>query len=133
MSRCKRKRFLAFMLTVAMLLGVMPVDLLGGIASVKAAETVHEVNFTKLPVEGKKDTDPFTNDMMADSYYALVGSAMCRLNSEATKVKAVELSNKEGKSAINFTVSGTATLEVKFSSTGGGKTSKLALKKMEHR
>lgn len=60
MSRCKRKRFLAFMLTVAMLLGVMPVDLLGGIASVKAAETVHEVNFTKLPVEGKKDTDPFT-------------------------------------------------------------------------
>ena len=47
------------MLTVAMLLGVMPVDLLGGIASVKAAETVHEVNFT-LPVEGKKDTDPFT-------------------------------------------------------------------------
>ena len=42
------------MLTVAMLLGVMPVDLLGGIASVKAAETVHEVNFTKLPVEGKK-------------------------------------------------------------------------------
>lgn len=129
MSRCKRKRFLAFMLTVAMLLGVMPVDLLGGIASVKAAETVHEVNFTKLPAEGKKDTDPFTNDMMADSYYALVGSAMCRLNSEATKVKAVELSNKEGKSAINFTVSGTATLEVKFSSTGGGKTSKLALKK----
>lgn len=129
MSRCKRKRFLAFMLTVAMLLGVMPVDLLGGIASVKAAETVHEVNFTKLPVEEKKDTDPFTNDMMADSYYALVGSAMCRLNSEATKVKAVELSNKEGKSAINFTVSGTATLEVKFSSTGGGKTSKLALKK----
>lgn len=129
MSRCKRKRFLAFMLTVAMLLGVMPVDLLGGIASVKAAETVHEVNFTKLPVEGKKDTDPFTNDMMADSYYALVGSAICRLNSEATKVKAVELSNKEGKSAINFTVSGTATLEVKFSSTGGGKTSKLALKK----
>lgn len=129
MSRCKRKRFLAFMLTVAMLLGVMPVDLLGGIASVKAAETVHEVNFTKLPVEGKKDTDPFTNDMMADSYYALVGSAMCRLNSEATKVKAVELSNKEGKSAINFTVSGTATLEMKFSSTGGGKTSKLALKK----
>lgn len=129
MSRCKRKRFLAFMLTVAMLLGVMPVDLLGGIASVKAAETVHEVNFTKLPVEGKKDTDPFTNDMMADSYYALVGSAMCRLNSEATKVKAVELSNKEGKSAINFTVSGTTTLEVKFSSTGGGKTSKLALKK----
>lgn len=129
MSRCKRKRFLAFMLTVAMLLGVMPLDLLGGIASVKAAETVHEVNFTKLPVEGKKDTDPFTNDMMADSYYALVGSAMCRLNSEATKVKAVELSNKEGKSAINFTVSGTATLEVKFSSTGGGKTSKLALKK----
>lgn len=129
MSRCERKRFLAFMLTVAMLLGVMPVDLLGGIASVKAAETVHEVNFTKLPAEGKKDTDPFTNDMMADSYYALVGSAMCRLNSEATKVKAVELSNKEGKSAINFTVSGTATLEVKFSSTGGGKTSKLALKK----
>ena len=55
MSRCKKKRFLAFMLTVAMLLGVMPVDLLGGIASVKAAETVHEVNFKKLSVpEGEK-------------------------------------------------------------------------------
>lgn len=129
MSRCKKKRFLAFMLTVAMLLGVMPVDLLGGIASVKAAETVHEVNFTKIPAEGKTDKGSFTNDMMADSYYTLVGSAMCRLNSAATKVTAVELTDKEGKSAINFTVSGTATLEVKFSSTGGGKTSKLALKK----
>ena len=78
MSRCKKKRFLAFMLTVAMLLGVMPVDLLGGIASVKAAETVHEVNFTKIPAEGKTDKGSFTNDMMADSYYTLVGSAMCR-------------------------------------------------------
>lgn len=129
MSRCKRKRFLAFMLTVAMLLGVMPVDLLGGIASVKAAETVHEVNFTKISAEGKTDKDPFTNDMMGDSYYTLVGSAMCRLNSAATKVTAVELKDKEGLSAINFTVNGTATLEVKFSSTGGGKISKLALKK----
>ena len=52
MSRCERKRFLAFMLTVAMLLGVMPVDLLGGIASVKAAETVHEVNL----IIGMSDT-----------------------------------------------------------------------------
>ena len=129
MSRCKRNRFLAFMLTVAMLLGVMPVDMLGGIASVKAAETVHEVNFTKISAEGKTDKGPFTNDMMGDSYYTLVGSAMCRLNSKGTKVTAVELKDKEGLSAINFTVSGTATLEVKFSSTGGGKTSKLALKK----
>lgn len=129
MSRCKRKRFLAFMLTVVMLLGVMPVDLLGGIASVKAAETVHEVNFTKISAEGKTDKGPFTNDMMGDSYYTLVGSAMCRLNSKGTKVTAVELTEKEGLSAINFTVNGTATLEVKFSSTGGGKTSKLALKK----
>lgn len=129
MSRCKRKRFLAFMLTVAMLLGVMPVDLLGGIASVKAAETVHEVNFTKIPAEGKKDDDPFTNDMMTDSYYTLFGEATCRLNGKATKVTAVQLTNKEGKSAINFTVSGTATLEVKFSSTGSGKKSQLALKK----
>lgn len=129
MSRCKRKRFLAFMLTVAMLLGVMPVDLLGGIASVKAAETVHEVNFTKISAEGKTDKDPFTNDMMGDSYYTLVGSAMCRLNSAATKVTAVELKDKEGLSAINFTVNGTATLEVKFCSTGKTNNSQLALKK----
>lgn len=129
MSRCKKKRFLAFMLTVAMLLGVMPVDLLGGIASVKAAETVHEVNFTKIPAEGKTDKGSFTNDMLGDSYYTLVGSAMCRLNSAATKVTAVELTDKEGKSAINFTVSGTANLEVKFCSTGKTNNSQLALKK----
>ena len=129
MSRCKRKRFLAFMLTVAMLLGVMPVDMLGGIASVKAAETVHEVNFTKISAEGKTDKGPFTNDMMGDSYYTLVGSAMCRLNKAATKVTAVELTDKEGLSAINFTVSGTATLEVKFCSTSSKNTSQLALKK----
>lgn len=129
MSRCKRKRFLAFMLTVAMLLGVMPVDLLGGIASVKAAETVHEVNFTKIPAEGKTDKGSFTNDMLGDSYYTLVGSAMCRLNSAATKVTAVELTDKEGLSAINFTVNGTANLEVKFCSTGKTNNSQLALKK----
>lgn len=129
MSRCKRNRFLAFMLTVAMLLGVMPVDLLGGIASVKAAETVHKVNFTEIPVEGKEGDDPFTNDMMADSYYTLFGDAICKLNSGKTKVTAVQLTNKEGKSAINFTVSGTATLEVKFCSTGKTNNSQLALKK----
>lgn len=129
MSRCKRKRFLAFMLTVAMLLGVMPVDLLGGIASVKAAETVHAVDFTKISAEGKTDKGPFTNDMMGDSYYTLVGSAMCRLNKAATKVTAVELTDKEGLSAINFTVNGTATLEVKFCSTSSKNTSQLALKK----
>lgn len=129
MSRCKKKRFLAFMLTVAMLLGVMPVDLLGGIASVKAAETVHEVNFTKIPAEGKTDKGSFTNDMLGDSYYTLVGSAMCRLNSAATKVTAVELTDKEGLSAINFTVNGTANLEVKFCSTGKTNNSQLALKK----
>ena len=129
MSRCKKKRFLAFMLTVAMLLGVMPVDLLGGIASVKAAETVHEVNFTKIPAEGKADKGSFTNDMLGDSYYTLVGSAMCRLNSAATKVTAVELTDKEGLSAINFTVNGTANLEVKFCSTGKTNNSQLALKK----
>lgn len=129
MSRCKKKRFLAFMLTMAMLLGVMPVDLLGGIASVKAAETVHEVNFTKIPAEGKTDKGSFTNDMLGDSYYTLVGSAMCRLNSAATKVTAVELTDKEGLSAINFTVNGTANLEVKFCSTGKTNNSQLALKK----
>lgn len=117
------------MLTVAMLLGVMPVDLLGGIASVKAAETVHEVNFTKIPAEGKTDKGSFTNDMLGDSYYTLVGSAMCRLNSAATKVTAVELTDKEGLSAINFTVNGTANLEVKFCSTGKTNNSQLALKK----
>ena len=117
------------MLTVAMLLGVMPVDLLGGIASVKAAETVHEVNFTKIPAEGKADKGSFTNDMLGDSYYTLVGSAMCRLNSAATKVTAVELTDKEGLSAINFTVNGTANLEVKFCSTGKTNNSQLALKK----
>ncbi len=46
MSRCKRKRFLAFMLTVAMLLGVLPVDMLGGIASVKAAENANASGVT---------------------------------------------------------------------------------------
>lgn len=117
------------MLTVAMLLGVMPVDLLGGIASVKAAETVHAVDFTKISAEGKTDKGPFTNDMMGDSYYTLVGSAMCRLNKAATKVTAVELTDKEGLSAINFTVNGTATLEVKFCSTSSKNTSQLALKK----
>ena len=46
MSRCKRKRFLAFLLTVAMLLGVLPVDMLGGIASVKAAENANASGVT---------------------------------------------------------------------------------------
>ena len=46
MSRCKRKRFLAFLLTVAMLLGVLPVDMLGGIASVKAEENANASGVT---------------------------------------------------------------------------------------
>ena len=77
MSRCKKKRFLAFMLTVAMLLGVMPVELLGGIASVKAAETVHEVNFVSIDTSVTEDkTNIPQGSTYGDGYFKVIGSTV---------------------------------------------------------
>lgn len=63
------------MLTVAMLLGVMPADLLGGIASVKAAETVHEVNFVGIDssVTSDKANIP-EGSTYGDGYFKVIGS-----------------------------------------------------------
>ena len=109
MSRCKKKRFLAFLLTVAMLLGVMPVDLLGGIASVAAAETVAAVeepeaqavsgndavdtyaagktyvleakDLTVFDKGAKKDGD--TESAGTDKYFTLIYSSSSAVNSSS--------------------------------------------------
>lgn len=124
MSRCKKKRFLAFMLTVAMLLGVMPVDLLGGIASVKAAETVHKVDFTKGTATN--DTAPVSTGKY-DDYYSISGAVQYRTNSDGS-VKAIQIEKKENGS-IDFTVSGTASVSIFASSTGGSNQSDIGLLK----
>ena len=127
MSRCKRKRFLAFMLTVAMLLGVMPVDLLGGIASVKAAETVHEVNFVGIDssVTSDKANIP-EGSTYGDGYFKVIGSKATFRYSEKKGQYCIELPSNN-KSRIQFTVSGTASVSVFASSTGSGQDSDIAL------
>lgn len=131
MSRCKKKRFLAFMLTVAMLLGVMPVDLLGGIASVKAAETVHEVNFKKLSVpEGEKtqSTTAVITPITYGDYFKASGKVYYYFDSKFTKVNALLL-DKNGQGDISFTIAGSAVVSIAASSTGGDKSSLIALRK----
>lgn len=127
MSRCKKKRFLAFMLTVAMLLGVMPVDLLGGIASVKAAETVHEVNFVGIDssVTSDKANIP-EGSTYGDGYFKVIGSKATFRYSEKKGQYCIELPSNN-KSKIQFTVSGTASVSVFASSTGSGQDSDIAL------
>ena len=127
MSRCKRNRFLAFMLTVAMLLGVMPVDMLGGIASVKAAETVHEVNFVGIDssVTSDKANIP-EGSTYGDGYFKVIGSKATFRYSEKKGQYCIELPSNN-KSRIQFTVSGTASVSVFASSTGSGQDSDIAL------
>lgn len=112
------------MLTVAMLLGVMPVDLLGGIASVKAAETVHKVDFTKGTATN--DTAPVSTGKY-DDYYSISGAVQYRTNSDGS-VKAIQIEKKENGS-IDFTVSGTASVSIFASSTGGSNQSDIGLLK----
>lgn len=112
------------MLTVAMLLGVLPVDMLGGIASVKAAETVHEVDFTKGTATG--DTAPVSTGKY-DDYYSISGEVQYRTNSDGS-VKAIQIEKKESGS-IDFTVSGTASVSIFASSTGGSNSSDIGLLK----
>lgn len=115
------------MLTVAMLLGVMPVDLLGGIASVKAAETVHEVNFVGIDssVTSDKANIP-EGSTYGDGYFKVIGSKATFRYSEKKGQYCIELPSNN-KSKIQFTVSGTASVSVFASSTGSGQDSDIAL------
>lgn len=115
------------MLTVAMLLGVMPVDLLGGIASVKAAETVHEVNFVGIDssVTSDKANIP-EGSTYGDGYFKVIGSKATFRYSEKKGQYCIELPSNN-KSRIQFTVSGTASVSVFASSTGSGQDSDIAL------
>lgn len=130
MRQRKTKRFLAFMLTVAMLLGVLPVDMLGGIVSVKAAENSHSVEFTSISSEGKTDKAAIeAGTAFGDGdYFKTVGSVTYRVDAGKETIKAVELKAKEA-GGISFTTTGT-TAKVSFtvSSTGGSNTSAVALK-----
>ena len=60
----------------------------------------------------------------ADGYFTIVGTVTQRVKDGA--VYCVEVA-KNGTGAIQFTVIGTATVEVQFSSTGGSNTSKVGL------
>ena len=60
----------------------------------------------------------------ADGYFTIVGTVTQRVKDGA--VYCVEVA-KNGTGAIQFTVTGTATVEVQFSSTGGSNTSKIGL------
>ena len=128
MSRCKKKRFLAFMLTVAMLLGVMPVELLGGIASVKAAETVHEVNFVSIDTSVTEDkTNIPQGSTYGDGYFKVIGSTVVFRYDSKKGQYCIELP-PNNESGIQFTVSGTASVSVFASSTGGNNNSDIALR-----
>lgn len=116
------------MLTVAMLLGVMPVELLGGIASVKAAEAVHEVNFTTLSVPEGAQKDASVPAGRYEDYFDVAGTVKYYFSTDLTKVNAFLLEKNE-KGSITFVVNGSASVSLSACSTGGDKSSAIALKK----
>lgn len=112
----KHSRFLALLLTLALvagLVGVVPA----------AAETVYQFEAAQLTAAADKET--LTGASFAEGYITTFGELTKRTSSEGG-VKSVEV-GKDGKSGFTFTVGGTASVKVGFSSTGGSNKSTVGL------
>ena len=153
MKQLLKCRALSVVLTIALLLGMLPADLLGGVAQVHASETVEDVSgndsesislFSNESIsllsaeEGTYVFDASTLDSTdvtdkaavaegtkwVDDYFEVVGTAMTyRVNDS---IYAVETGKKETGN-IQFTTASGATVTVVATSTGTSNTSDVAL------
>ncbi len=92
---------------------------------VEVTENAYVLDATALDATGVTDKDAVTEGTVYADYFKVIGKVTQRTNSDGT-MKALEL-DKALKGTIQFTVTGTADVELTVSSTGGSNTSAVAL------
>ena len=119
------RRVIASVMTALLVVGLIPMTFTGGGVKVSAADGKYVFDATTLTASADKEEIGDGTTAGDDNYFKIVGKVIKRTNSDGS-VKAAEI-EKFSKSAVEFTVTGTATAVVKMSSTGGSNTSWVAL------
>ena len=118
------RRVLASVMALLLVIGLLPTTFAGGGIKVSADDGAHEFSVSSLTAASDKEAvDDGT--LLGDGYFKSVGKVTKRTNSDGS-VKAIEV-DKALKGGIEFTVTGTATLTVEASSTGGSNSSAVEL------
>ena len=117
-------RLLAMLIALVMVLQLLPTALLAHAADNDTLTHVFDATTDVAVVADKEVISAGTT--YADGFFTVVGKVTQRTNGDATAVKSIEL-DKKSNGGISFTVTGTASVTVGASSTGGSNTSVIAL------
>ena len=124
MKITRGKKIVAVIMALLMVVGIMPMDWVP--ESAKAADVkTYTFDATVLPAAAA-DKEALTGKV-ADDYVSVFGKVTKRTNTDMS-IKAVELEKAEA-GGFEFTVTGTASVKVAISSTGGSNSSVFSLKK----
>ncbi len=118
------KRVIASVMALLLVIGLLPTTFAGGGIKVSADDGAHEFDVTSLTAAADKE-EIADGTTLGDGYFKSVGKVTKRTNSDGS-VKSVEVDKALG-GGIEFTVTGTATLTVEMSSTGGSNSSAVGL------
>ena len=118
------RRVLASVMALLLVIGLLPTTFAGGGIKVSADDGTHMFDVTTLTAAKDKEAVE-DGTLLGDGYFKSVGKVTKRTNSDGS-VKAVEV-DKALTGGIEFTVTGTATLTIEASSTGGSNSSAVGL------
>ena len=118
------RRVLASVMALLLVIGLLPTTFAGGGIKVSADDCTHMFDVTTLTAAKDKEAVE-DGTLLGDGYFKSVGKVTKRTNSDGS-VKAIEV-DKALNGGIEFTVTGTATLTVEASSTGGSNSSAVEL------
>ncbi len=120
------KRIVAFLLALFMMMGTMPAGLFP-VEEVKAASTTHIIDPSKDEAIKPGGAVPITEGPIGDGFFKVFGTVTKKGNSSSGAVYAYDI-DKQEKAGIEFTVTGTAKVTIKVSSTGGSNYSVFGIK-----
>ena len=118
------RRVLASVMALLLVIGLLPTTFAGGGIKVSADDGTHMFDVTTLTAAKDKEAVE-DGTLIGDGYFKSVGKVTKRTNSDGS-VKAIEV-DKALTGGIEFTVTGTATLTIEVSSTGGSNSSAVGL------
>ena len=118
------RRVLASVMALLLVIGLLPTTFAGGGIKVSADDGTHMFDVTTLTAAKDKEAVE-DGTLLGDGYFKSVGKVTKRTNSDGS-VKAIEV-DKALTGGIEFTVTGTATLTIEVSSTGGSNSSAVGL------
>jgi len=119
------KRVLAFVLTLILIVAMIPMDWAATLTPVKAETKSYSFEATSLTTT--EDKEAVEEGTMLGGAFKVVGKVTKRKEKDGT-VKKIEIDKAE-KASLDFTVTGTATLVMSVSSTGGSNNSVVGVKK----